>query len=570
MSLRKKYTYIPLDSIVKTALLIVMCLILQVDGMAQIDDNQTDLLKPFQAKLAKSRKFESVPLPPLLDSSINKNQSYQVPTHLYDITYPQPFIRPLAMPTGKNKKNFPFYAKLGIGYPVQPFAEIGYHDYFKNFDFGAHAKHHSLLQPNLQDQQFTQTHIDLNTTYFTKKGVAIGGDINFDYNTNRFYGIDSFDRELVSEDSLSQRFINFDIALHLFNSKISSIDFNYKGDLDFYFYSDGYSSREIGLAPQLFLEKWFGKSKKKHALSADIGLSFLSFNDGQVDSLSVKADRLLFYFNPRLTLNFGNLKAKLGLDLGTNEGDFYILPDVELSYGLAKGIFTFYAGAKGEIIQNSFRGLTRMNEFLVSNPLLKHTSYLEFYGGARGSIKKIGYDFRGGYAMTQNLPYFLNDMDSLQFAPYWRFRPVYDTANVIFFRGMFDCRIVKNLTIGTVMQYNVYVTRNFEKAFHLPTFESNIFVSYDLYLNPKKKPDSHFLSFSLECYLNAGVPYLDQSYQVDVLDGLYDINIGLKYTVSEHVSLFLDINNIINNRNQRWNGYRQLGLNGMIGAELIF
>ena len=131
---------------IKQAIFIVAVMICHTDMYAQIDENQTDLLKPFQAKLAKSRKFESVPMPPLLDTSINKNQSYQVPTHLYDISYPQPFIRPLAMPTGKNKKNYPFYTKLGIGYPVQPFVEIGYHDYFKNFDFGAHATS-SLLQP---------------------------------------------------------------------------------------------------------------------------------------------------------------------------------------------------------------------------------------------------------------------------------------------------------------------------------------------------------------------------------------------------------------------------------------
>ena len=34
------------------------------------------------------------------------------------------------------------------------------------------------------------------------------------------------------------------------------IDFNYQGDIDFYYYSDGFSSREIGFAPHLFLEKW--------------------------------------------------------------------------------------------------------------------------------------------------------------------------------------------------------------------------------------------------------------------------------------------------------------------------
>ncbi len=66
---------------------------------AQLQDNQTDLLRPFQAKLAQSKKFESVPHMPKLDTNSNKNQNYVVPTHLMSVNYPAPSIRPLAMPS---------------------------------------------------------------------------------------------------------------------------------------------------------------------------------------------------------------------------------------------------------------------------------------------------------------------------------------------------------------------------------------------------------------------------------------------------------------------------------------
>lgn len=546
------------------------------------DDNQTELLKPFRAKLATSKKFETTPHLPKLDTNSNKNLQYIVPTHLLGLNYPAPVIRPLAMAKAKAKQNYSFYAKAGFGYPLSPLAELSYYNKnIKNLKFGVNAKHHSVIQGYFPNQSFTQTHVDGMATYFTQQGLAIGGMLEFNFNTNRFYGYtDSLESVKILEDSdsLRQRFIDVKGNVNIFNGKTNKAEFNYRGDIDFYYYSDAFRSSEFSITPNVMVEKWFGKKTRKHLLHVDLGMNYLSFQDVPItiDTVTNTAAKniILFYFHPTFTVNAGNFKARLGVNLGLNEGSFFIHPDVELSYAIAKGAFIPYVGAVGQVRQNSFRSLTYYNRFLVSNPEIRHTNYLEIYGGLKGSIKKIGYDVKAGYAITQNLPYFMNSTDSLTL--FSRFRPVYDTTGIIFVRGTIDFRLLKNLVVGGTIGYNIYNTRNFEKAFHLPTFESNFFISYDIFFNGKNskkkgnRKDSNYLTLKGELFINAGVPYLDENNSVQVLQGLYDFSVNLRYQVSNNFAIFADLNNIIHNQNQRWYLYRQLGFNGMVGVELKF
>lgn len=550
----------------------------QAFAQPQIQTDQTEFSSPFRARLAQSKKFDAQPLLPTLDTLSSQNQTYVVPTHLLQLAYPAPIIRPLAMPRAKANEVYNLYVKAGFGYPLSPLAEVSYYNNdIERLKYGVGVRHHSLLQGNLPNQTFTQTGLDLGATYFTEKNFAVGGALDVDFNTNRYYG---FDPDLqgyqLSEDSMQQRFLNLGINAHLFNGKMTKQRINYRVDLDFYRYSDAFGSVEYKVQPNLVLEKWLGKGKYSQLLRLETGVSFVSFSDVPVrvrnDQTTSAKNLFLFYFHPTAHLNFGDFKTRLGANLGVNEGQFYIQPDVELSYSIANGGFVPYIGAVGEVRQNTFRSFTRYNRFLVSNPELHHTNYLEFFGGLRGSVKKTTYDIRGGYAMTPNLPYFINDTIGGMGA-FYRFRPVYDTAGIIFVRGTVDFRLLKNLVIGGTAGYQIYQPTNWDKAFHLPTFESNFFVEYVFrFKNTKKKADkdSNYLTVRGELYINAGIPYLDENQKIEVLAGLYDFNLHVQYQLSSKVALFADLNNLINNRNQRWYLYPQLGFNGMVGVEMRF
>jgi hypothetical protein len=162
--------------------------------------------------------------------------------------------------------------------------------------------------------------------------------------------------------------------------------------------------------------------------------------------------------------------------------------------------------------------------------------------------------------MTKDMPIFLNDSTQ----DYMRFNVLYDTVKVLNFKGTLDFRVIKNFVVMAAVGYNIYLNGTAEKAYHLPTFTSNFTAQY----NVKN------LFLKAEVYFNAGVPYFDVlSKQSEVLNGLFDINLGASYWFGkkkQNIGLFVDVNNILNNKNQRWYLYPQLGFNAKGGILVKF
>jgi hypothetical protein len=161
-----------------------------------------------------------MPILPTLDTSGSKTV-YDVPEHTIALKYPDPVLRPLAMPNEDPAPANGFYAKAGFGYPLSPNVELSYHNkQNKNLKLGVNFDHFSS-QGNITNQNFAKTHFDLGATYFTPKGIAAGAKFGFNLDANRFYGHNELSRILpdsldifpdsieVIKDSVSQRFFEF-------------------------------------------------------------------------------------------------------------------------------------------------------------------------------------------------------------------------------------------------------------------------------------------------------------------------------------------------------------------------
>lgn len=535
---------------------------------AQIEDSGTELLKPFRAKLESSSKLLANPILPDLDTSTNKKLEYIVPTRLLSLDYPAPVIRPLAEPKEKAPAGYELYAKAGFGYPLSPLIEVSYHSNpSEKIKYGINFRHHSGAG-NLKNQNFSKNAGNLFATYYTKS-VAVGGAFGFNLDGVRFYGYheDSTysDTIVVPKDSVFQQFLEINGNIHAFNARVTKGDFNYWGNIGFHFIKDRYKASEFNLAPKFGIEKWIGKRQNKHAIRGELGLNLNSFKDTATTD-TISGTRFMFYFKPAFHLNLGIFKAKLGTNLGVSEGKFFIFPDAELTLSLLKGQLDIFAGATGEIRLNTFRSLTRYNPFVVSAMNMRHTRWMEFYGGVRGSIRNINFDFRGGYALTQNLALFMND----SLSNYNRFQVLYDTAGIFFMRGTLDFSLVKNLKIRATVGFNNYATRTYDKAYHLPGLETNVGASYKFLFN-KKDPEKLNLTLRADFFLNTGVPYYNHITDTnEILQGLFDLNLGVNFAITRNVGIFVDANNILHNRNQRWFRYRQIGFNILGGVVVKF
>ncbi len=531
---------------------------------AQIDDDaRTEFISPFKAKLADSKKFHATPSLPPLDTQDARRLDYVVPTRLKELSYPIAKIQPLDVSDGNNTKDSKaktFYAKAGFGYPISPLVELSYHTPANaQYRFGATFRHHSGRGNFNDNQRFADNALNLQGAYFLQNGMAIGGDAGFNLDMRRFYGYPDTLAD-PPKDSVQQRFLDIHGGIDFFNAKPTKADFNYRARLGIRHMSDRFGTTELALSPELRVEKWFGAKNRRHPLVVDLGLHYTNLQDTfGSDSLISRApaSRALLHVHPHFSYNGGVFRARIGTNLGLNAGDFYIYPDLEALVSLLNGKINVFGGWSGGVQRNDLRTLSQYSPFIVSYLDARHTNRQDFYAGIKGSVKKYHYDLRVSYALAQNLPLFLND----SLSNYRRMRVVYDTAQIFAFNANLAFEITQGLRFSSQIGFFLYNTEQYAKAYHLPNFESK----FNLHYNYKK------FEASASFYVNSGLPYFDEISRTDkTLNGLFDLNLGASYYFTPNIGAFLALNNILNNQNQRWHYYPQIGFNAMAGIVAKF
>lgn len=535
----------------KNTLQLILCLALcgtLSPVFGQLDDEGSELLRPFRAQLEQSEKRNAEPLLPDSEGT-RTNLNYQVPTHLLSLDYPAPTLRPKRISPQALPPAYGLYAKAGIGFPLSSLLELSYHEKkAKEWDYGATLKHQTA-RGLLENQRFSHNGASGYVQRFLSNGLGIGAKGGLQFEGRNFYGYDA-DSISFERDSIRQLFTNIDLGLELFNAKANKQELQYAANLDFYRYSDRYEARETGISLTGGLEKWM---KEQHQIGAELGLHYNGFVDSLEQSDTVNQNRLVVGLRPYYQYHSDLFKVKLGANLGSSEGQFFVFPDVEFRISPIQDKITIYAGATGSIRRNTFRNMSRYNPFITSVMNLRHTRQQEYYGGIEGNFGEFSLDAKVFFAPSQDLPLFLNDPSD-----YRRFIAVYDTVRNFGLQGTVHFKLMKNLTLDGWLRYNAYNLNNFDRAFHLPILESNVAAVYS-----REK-----LRLEADFFFNAGVPYLDELGSEEMLGALVDFNLSVYYQFSDKIAGFIDGNNLFNNRNQRWFRYPQIGINGMVGIRV--
>jgi outer membrane receptor for ferrienterochelin and colicin len=73
-----------------------------------------------------------------------------------------------------------------------------------------------------------------------------------------------------------------------------------------------------------------------------------------------------------------------------------------------------------------------------------------------------------------------------------------------------------------------------------------------------------------DLYLQNGVPVKSAGLESRNLNPLFDISAGAEYQLTDNIGLFARLNNLLDNRRQRWQHYPVLGMNGLVGLTARF
>ena len=112
------------------------------------------------------------------------------------------------------------------------------------------------------------------------------------------------------------------------------------------------------------------------------------------------------------------------------------------------------------------------------------------------------------------------------------------------------------------VQTNIYSPQTQEKAWHLPGLDVNIGATY---VTMEGK-----LTLKANFFAQNGVPYKNAEGNAENLNALYDLSAGAEYLFTEQIGFFIQVNNMLDNKRERWNHYPIYGLNGFAGVSARF
>ncbi|MBC7773837.1 MAG: hypothetical protein H7246_00255 [Phycisphaerae bacterium] len=518
-------------------------------------DNVT-VVKAFDAQLLEANKINVPPTLPALDTNTQK-QNYSVPPHPSNIKYDPPKLRPLGLKSAPKEDAYNGFVKLGGGVPTSIYGEGGY--FFKageKFDGKVWLKHHQLSADKaIENQKFQKTQGLLSTNIFFPKNLATQINLGYTYDRVHFYGYDH-DSLDFSPERTRQDYKIFDFGARLYNSKRTETDLNFAVAPKFYLLNDFYSNKETHFEMGLSATKWFNE---KHALRVTIRPDLTKFDD----TVSQKLNNI--YLQPSFTMHFDFLQFKIGGNFVNNRDEFSIFPDAELTLRVWGDGIQAFAGITGDLRKNTYRSLSEYNPFIqIRESKLLNTRWDNYYGGVKGSFGWLEYNGQVGYSKTKDLALF-----QTLFTPegITRFQIIYDDVNMFNMQGTVKVSPIKNLTITGTLSQNVFESDSTDaspqiRVWGLPEIEGNFGAVYSL-LEGKASLKASLHTADKISFLNeAGDPVKSKT--------LLDLSLGGSYYFTKNVGAFLDINNVLNNKRERWYRYPTVGLNFLAGIVARF
>jgi hypothetical protein len=529
------------------------CLALSQAAIAQkeLEGDNVTVVKSFDAQLLEANKINVPPTLPALDTNTQK-QTYTVPPHPSNIKYDPPKLRPLGMKAAPKEDAYNGFVKLGAGVPNTLYGEGGY--FFKageKFDGKIWLKHHRLnADKAVENQRFQSTQALVSTNIFLPNNLTTQVNIGYTYDRVNFYGYpDSLE---FTPERTRQDYKILDLGAKLYNSKRTDSDLNFSVAPKFYLLNDYYSNKETHFELGLSATKWFNE---KHALRINIRPDLTAFED----TVEQKLNNI--YLQPSFTLHFNKLQIKLGGNFVNNRDEFSIFPDAELTLRVWGDGIQAFAGITGDLRKNTFRSLSEYNPFIeIRSSKLRNTSWDNYFGGVKGNLGWIEYNGQVGYSKASDLA-----LHQTLFTPegITRFQVIYDTVKIFNIQGTVKLKPMKNLTITGTYSQNVYDTQTTETTadelspWGLPEVEGDFSAIYTMLENKA--------TLKASLHMADRITFLNELGKREESKTLLDLSIGGSYYFTKNIGVFLDINNLLNNKRERWYRYPTVGTNFLGG-----
>ena len=550
-----------------------------------------NVVKPYTPTISDAFKVKETPSLEDDDTSKKEDIQYNIFSFPVASTFTPSKGKAANVDKEKEEKYFSNYATLAAGNYGNINAELFVTQTLESGNYLGAMLRHLSSQGGIKeielDDNFANSSLDL--TYGSRSNtLSWNADLGYQRQSYNWYGLNPALYESLTPtdkatfiDGIDEKQIYQNISV---GGKLSMNESVFKqASIKFNRFSDDFSSGENRFVAKPSFE--FDVIEQK--IKADFVLDYVNgnFKNNYFDSGELKYGFANFGFKPSFQINKEDLSVNIGVGFfyssATEAGDnkFLIYPNINASYKVVGDLMIAYAGAEGNLKQNSYKEFVDENFFVSPTLGVAPTDQkYDIYVGLKGKLaSSIAYNIRGSFMNEDNKALFKNNVYSYEntntegYAFGNSFGVVYDNIKTLSFFGELKADFSKNVTFGINGTFSSYAEKDQKEAWNLPGLK--IASNLDFKITPKWSAGLNVF-FVGERKDNIIISSIDPSFtnvdKVVTLDSYFDLNANVVYKYSERLTFFLKGNNIANQNYQRWINYPVQGVQGLIGANYKF
>lgn len=480
---------------------------------------------------------------------------YNIPADKVITAYLPDSVKAVALPVDSNMYlGTRHFIKVGYGNFQTPYLSAG-------LSFGDGKK--KLLnfyaayissKGKIQHQNYTQVDVKATGNYFLKRH-EVYGSASFYLNDHNLYGYDHTVYKYSKVD-IHQQFREIAVQSGLRNTEVGEYGISYNPSIGASYFTNKDKLSELSFLVTAPVEKSFA-DVFKFKVEGKADVTFYNTQNLMPNvhftNYVIQVAPSLAYVTPFLTINGGIIPT-------WDNGNFVWLPNVYAEARIKNNAVMFQAGWVGRYTKNSFRNLSAINPYLATPSTQTNTKEIEFYGGIKTTIAKhFSLNTKVGIIQYTNLPFFINDTanDNKAFL-------ISNESRVTDLRMHADISYINQdkLTATAGVTFNGYtLMKDNARAWNTVPFEFNASVRWWAVKQIMLKADFHGFG--------AGF-YLERGNTAAIFKPGADLSAGVEFKISKRFSAWMDVNNILNNKYERWHGYEVYGLNLIGGLKVNF
>jgi hypothetical protein len=506
----------------------------------------TSSYKPVLRNTVKINLYAS----PLTADTTRPRLAYNIPPQNLFFVYQPVSLKPLALTADTalhlGDRN---QLKVGFGSFTTPYVNGA-------FSFGDGKKNllnvygdYISSRGKIENQDFSELNIKAAGSIFTPKN-EVYANAGFSEHENYLYGYDH-SLDSFAKSDIRRSYQDFSAGVGFRNTAKNDLNFIYNPHLVLHNFSRENKATETTLELNIPVEKKFSDA-------VSIKLSAIgNFNKYQIKNSPLQVTNNLFELSPEFVYYSDRFTFHGGVTPAWNNNEVNLLPNIYAEAQLQQNVLIVQAGWVGKYISNSFRTLSGENPYMQDPSFLNNTKEIQYYGGIKATVgKHFNFNAKAAFVNYNNVPLFVNDsLDGKSF--YTKNERRVDNLQI---HGDMNFISQDKFTFTAGLDLNTYTgLLDNAKAWELIPLKLTGSLRWNAFKQVLIKGD--ILAFS-------GAKALLSDGSEKDLKGGTDLSAGAEFKINKQFSAWLDFDNVLNSKYERWNNYPVYGLQ-VIGGIII-